>query len=59
MPTTFTKRAIKITSDNFWFAIVYTIVEHEEGGREMQLWAVRAENNEAAINEWLSKQPKE
>jgi hypothetical protein len=55
----FTKRAIKITSDGFWFAIVYTIVENDDGTRQMQLWAVRAENNEDAINEWLSKQPKE
>ncbi len=59
MPIKFTKRAIKITSDGFWFAIVYTLVENEDGGREMQLWAVRAERTEAEINDWLSKQPKD
>jgi hypothetical protein len=58
MAAKFTKRAIKMTSDGFWFAVVYTLIEHDEGGRELQLWAVRAENSEAAINEWLSQQPK-
>ena len=54
----FTKRAIKIEADGFWFAVVYTIVEHDEG-RELQLWGVRCENTETAINERLAKQPKE
>jgi hypothetical protein len=58
MSVKFTKRAIKITSDGFWFAIVYTLVESDEG-REMQLWAVRAESTEEEINDWLSKQPKD
>jgi hypothetical protein len=54
----FTKRAIKIEADGFWFAIVYTLVEGDEG-RQMQLWGVRAEATEAEINDWLGKQPKE
>jgi hypothetical protein len=53
-----TRRAIKVQSDGFWFAIVYDLIEHEDGTRTLHVMNYRAEATEGDLNSWLSAQPK-